>query len=291
MPSSSAPANQGSSVFASLLIGVISSLFGRKGGAAAGADSVELDLSHPPPAPRIAVQGLITADGDQRIVVPDVTATPWRPLVCLRMRYADGSHAVGTGLLIGPDLILTAAHNLFALDLGKFVESAVAEVGVKNGVAAASARFKRVDVCPGYTRQSLRNPSRYSVDFGLARVDSDALHRWAGMYVDVLAQEPIPNNELAQSLLNVAGYPDREGPLTLKTDSGGALPGTLTASNFRYKMDTMPGESGGPVFRYHKDTGAFVYAGVHVAGEAASNLARRYDPAMRAQLKAWLARG
>ncbi len=52
----------------------------------------------------------------------------------------------------------------------------------------------------------------------------------------------------------------------------------------------MPGQSGGPVFRYHSDTKNFIFAGVHVAGERSSNsnLARRYDAAMRTQVQAWL---
>jgi V8-like Glu-specific endopeptidase len=288
MPPAQTPA--AGSLLSSILVGLVSMLLGgARASASGGGDAADLDMAHEPPPPRLSgVQSLITSDGDQRIVVQDVEVQPWRPLVCLRMRYADGSLGVGTGILITPTVILTAAHNLYALDLGKFVEAAVAEVGVKNGAPGAQARIKRVEVCPGYTRQSARNPARYSLDFGVAKVDSDALFRWAGEVVPVHEQEPVRDDELEKSLLNVAGYPDREGALKLKTDAGGVLKGTLSAANFRYKIDTMPGQSGGPVFRFHKDSGQFVYAGVHVAGDAASNLARRYDPAMRNQVRAWL---
>ena len=64
---------------------------------------------------------------------------------------------------------------------------------------------------------------------------------------------------------------------------------TLSAANFGYAMDSLPGQSGGPVFRYHPESKAVIFAGVHVAGDSDKNIARRYDASMRQQLKAWIA--
>ena len=269
------------------LLNLIFGMAGRPNGPLGSGDSAELDPTAAPPA-RATMQTLITSDGDQRIVVKDITVSPWRPFCCLKLRYSDGSHAVGSGILIAPDMVLTAAHNLYALDLGTFVTSAVAEIGMKDDVAAASARVKHVEICPGYTRLNVQHPDRFKFDYGVARLDSNALYKWAGEYAPIADQEAIPDADLSRSLLNVAGYPDNEGALRLKTDSGPIVAGTLSSSNFRYKMDTMPGQSGCPVFRYHADSKTFLYAGVHVAGEKDANLARRYDIAMRAQVKSWL---
>jgi V8-like Glu-specific endopeptidase len=244
--------------------------------------------------PRVPVAALgehsteaIIGDDDRR-TVKDVEVAPWRPFVCLRITYSNGDQAIGTGLLIAPDLVLTAAHNLYALDLKSFVKSVVAQVGVKSGVPAAEARGARVEVCPGYTSIRPGDKRQYQLDYGVVKLASHALHDWSRIAVDVLAQAPLGEEELKQSRLNVAGYPDEKPwPVVLKTCDGPVRHDLLGPVTFGYEMDSLPGQSGGPVFRYQSETGAFALAGVHVAGAEGANMARRYDAAMRAQVKAW----
>ncbi len=261
--------------------GFVSSLFGRKPSGA------KLD-------PHIPVTGhseysteAIIGDDDRR-TVKDVEAAPWRPFVCLRITYSNGDAAIGTGLLIAPDLVLTAAHNLYALDLKSFVKSIVAQAGVRSGTPAAEARGARVEVCPGYTSIQAGDKRQYQLDYGVVKLSSPALFNWSKTAVDVLAQPPLSNDDMQQSRLNVAGYPDEKPwPVVLKTCDGPVRHDLLGPVTFGYEMDSLPGQSGGPVFRYHADTGAFVLAGLHVAGAEGANMARRYDAAMRKQVAEW----
>lgn len=226
--------------------------------------------------------------GDDRRIVPDVTILPWRPLVCLQLHFGAGS-GIGSGILIAPDVILTAAHNLYMLETRSFPEAIVATVGTKNGSATAESRVTRVEVCPGYTNLSgPADPSRYRLDYGIARLADDTLHKWAGSAVNVAAQAPLSDADMAAATLTIAGYPDEGGAIVLKACSGKPRPDRIGPVNFSYEMDSMPGQSGGPVFRWHPDTRQIFYAGVHVAGDADANTARRYDASMRKQLQEWL---
>ncbi|MEO0981570.1 MAG: trypsin-like peptidase domain-containing protein [Pseudomonadota bacterium] len=264
--------------------GLFSWLFGRSSGAAEGAD---LDPNAPPPQSEpIALESIIGED--ERRTIADVEKFPWRPLCLLRLQYSDGQSAIGTGLLIRPNLILTAAHNLFALDLKTFATAITAEVGVKEGRAEAEARVNRVEVCPGYTKVRAGDARAYTLDFGVARVDTTALHDWAGQTIDVLAHTPFRDGDLKRSRLNVAGYPDELGGVRLKSADGPVRAGSVKGPTFSYEMDTLAGQSGGPVFRYHAEKEQVLYAGVHVAGGETANMARRFDGPMQRQVRAWV---
>lgn len=245
----------------------------------------------PPPA---HINKLIIGGVDGREIVESVEAAPWRPFCCMKLSFTGDANefGYGTGILIRPNIILTAAHNLYSLTARTFVRSLTASVGTKAGAAAASAKAKRVEVCPAYITSLANDSGRYRHDYGICVLDSDTLHTWAGEYVNVTDQAPLDNAEFLRSRLNVAGYPDerpRQTELALKNDSGPIIPSSLTATNFRYQMDTMAGQSGCPVFKYYSNSKRFLFAGVHVGGADNSNLARRYDAGMRDQVKAWLA--
>lgn len=227
---------------------------------------------------------------DNRVPIEHVEAAPWRAFCCLEVNFGDqpATAGYGTGLLIAPNIILTAAHNLYSLRQGVWAKKILALVGMKKGAHAAQAGVKRVEVAPGY-RNSLPRDS-FQHDYGIAVVESDALYAWAGEFVRVTDQAPMDNAELASSNVSVAGYPDEDRPqITLKSAFGAIIPSKLTKTNIHYEMDTMPGQSGCPVFKWSAQSKSFRLAGVHVAGYERSNAARRYDGEMREQVKAWVA--
>lgn len=241
------------------------------------------------------VSKLVIGGTDERVSVSNIEDAPWRTFCCLKITFTgdESRYGYGTGLLIRPNIILTAAHNLYSLQAQTFARAITVMAGVKDGAPAAEARVKRVEVCPGYNQSLPTDLGRYRRDFGIAVVDSDALYRWAGEYVDVASQPLITDGEFARSSLNVAGYPDERPTnpkICLKSDFGPIIPGTMSATNFSYRMDTMPGQSGCPVFKYNAQQKRLIFAGVHVAGDKSANTARRFDPFMQAQVKEWLSR-
>ncbi len=235
---------------------------------------------------------LIQGGGDERVAVADVTVTPWRAFCCLHINFTDSpaDAGYGTGLLIAPRLILTAAHNLYSLNRKQWAKSITAMAGMKDGTHAAKAIVSLGKVARGY-RGSIGEES-FTNDFGVAVLDSDALFRWAGECVNVADQAPMDNGELARSDVSVAGYPDEDQPhIKLKTAFGAIIPSMISRAKIHYEMDTMPGQSGCPVFKWSAPTKSFRLAGIHVAGDNRTNIARRFDPTMRDQVKAWVTAG
>lgn len=231
-------------------------------------------------------------DADDRAVAKDVTVAPWRPFVCFQI-YAGDRVGIGSGVLIAPTVVLTAAHNLHILSAqrgrGATPTAITAHVGVvNNDKGAAQSRVVRVETCPGYRDCSSSDPAQYDFDFGVAYLADDALFRWAKTTFDVPNQKPLRDDEVKQHMLTVAGYPHETGkPIQLRFHTG-QLVTSCEPISFRYRLDTASGQSGGPVFRFHGADKPAWLAGIHVGGDSASNRARRYDASMQKQVAAWL---
>lgn len=230
---------------------------------------------------------------DDSVIVTDTANAPWRPLVCLRI-YAPGEDLVGSGILIRPDVVLTAAHNVYRLGKKAYATSIVAHVGkTQTGVAGAEAYARRVQCPPEYIACSGPNDSkRYAYDFALIFLNTDALGRWTKPenIPDVVGQSPMTDQEMRAAQLTIAGYPCYpNAAIVLRKCLGNVI--SLAGDGLYYDMDSMPGQSGGPVFRYNEAAKKIVFAGVHTTGFEIENRARRYDALMQKNLIAWLASG
>ncbi|MDE7360641.1 MAG: trypsin-like peptidase domain-containing protein [Oscillospiraceae bacterium] len=51
--------------------------------------------------------------GDTRYKITNTTKKPYSSICLLEIFWTNGEHGFGTGCLVGPDLVLTAAHNTF----------------------------------------------------------------------------------------------------------------------------------------------------------------------------------
>lgn len=263
--------------------GLISEWARRNGSGAA------LDQSEPPAEIDLGGLGLEGKHGkDDRKPVTDITLAHWRPQVMLTIR-APGSTGplLGSGVLIAPDIVLTAAHNVYRLTAKAFVKSITAQIGVFKGTQNGASRGVHVYCPPAYRERGPKDAVRHQYDYAIIRLSDDTLGKWAKTQFDVPSQPPMTSVDLARSALMVAGYPGDVTPLTLMTCYGEVSIPSVTDSTFNYTMDTMPGQSGGPVFRYDSD-GTITFAGVHVADGDDSNRACRYSQRMQADIKRWI---
>ena len=227
---------------------------------------------------------------DDSVIVNDTANAPWRPLVCMRIK-APGEFLIGSGILIKPNVILTAAHNVYRLNSKSYVTSIVAHVGVTtNGNAGAEAIGARVQCPPQYVACAGPNdPTRLPFDFALIHLTSDALGKWTKpeSIPDVLSQAPMSEPELRSAQLTLAGYPVYDGkPIVLRKCLGRIV--STTGTGLIYDMDSLPGQSGGPVFRINEPSKSITFAGVHTTGQEIENRARRWDASMQKTVKDWL---
>ena len=155
--------------------------------------------------------------------------------------FKGNRRAVGSGTLISPRLILTAAHNIFdpAKPGGYAVKWRVA-LGGEGGVAVSTDDY---DTTRQWVEQDSRSPYRaYSAfDFGVLILPNP---------VDSLIS-PIPVETMSESVLSarsmgILGYPRVYYPrLQL---CGSAIDVWATESRLFYGVRTLPGMSGGPVY-------------------------------------------
>lgn len=228
---------------------------------------------------------------DDRRIVDDIEHPFWRPFCLLKFSFPGKDETfIGTGVLIGPRLILTAAHNLYSLDARAGVSAATAMAGFRDGQPSAEAAITSWRIHSDYPNQRPDDPNRYRYDFGVALVDSDALFQWAGAAWSIGAMTPFPDGALAKKRLLIAGYP-AAGQLQdscLKWSYGSPLSGQVSNTLFTYRIDTTGGQSGAPVFHLETETSPPVIAGIHVSGfEGEHNIARRFTPAAKKSIEGW----
>lgn len=228
---------------------------------------------------------------DDRRIVDNIDHAFWRPFCLLKFSFPGSDKTfIGSGVLIGPRHILTAAHNLYNLDTKSGVSSATAMVGFNDGSAAAEATIVNWKIHSEYPNQRPSDPARYRFDFGVARVDSAALGDWAGNSWPVGPMRPLGDGALAKKRLLIAGFP-AAGELAdtrLKWSYGSANSGGIQETLFTYEIDTTGGQSGAPVFYLETESSPPLIVGIHVSGfEGRHNIARRFTPAAKRSIEAW----
>lgn len=235
---------------------------------------------------------------DTRVLVSDTRQPPFRYICHLHNRPRAGGGWTGTGTLIAPRTVLTAAHNLFGAN--------VADIVVAPALSGGSAPFGRT-----------RGRSAHYWDTGYSSADEGGprdvalLHLAApigtrGGFWSIRHSagraDPVGrslDSRLPQSVgvlaVNVSGYPgDKCGtaarPQPCGTTQWRTYNATVTAKDqlLHYLNDTKPGHSGSPVWvRRHPSMGGRVLVAVHVArgerdrgGRVTSNVAARLTPRM-----------
>jgi V8-like Glu-specific endopeptidase len=204
---------------------------------------------------------------------------------------APGEFLIGSGILIRPNVILTAAHNVYRLNSKAYATSIVAHVGVTTGGnAGAEAIGARVQCPPQYVACAGPNdPTRLAFDFAVIHLTTDALGKWTKpeSIPDVLSQAPMSEPELRAAQLTLAGYPVYDSkPIVLRKCLGRIV--STTGTGLLYDMDSLPGQSGGPVFRINEPSKSITFAGLHTTGQEIENRARRWEASMQKTVKDWL---
>ena len=180
-------------------------------------------------------EGII--DGDNQFLVRNPSLDPYRKIVRLESYFAAGP-LYGTGVLVGPDLVLTAAHNVYDTARGKWTQDVWA-TPAQNGDATpyGSYQASRVFILKKYQEEKTGNKDSY--DMALIKLSKP---------VDVrVGYLPLTTVVPLGSKIQVAGYPFASdwkiGFLYSMWGQVSAQDGNL----IQYQIDTESGQSGSPV--------------------------------------------
>lgn len=186
----------------------------------------------------------------------------------------------GTGFLVAPRLVITAAHNLisrnacFDLFFGRTPSGYVAR-----------ARSGDAEPHPDYNGHDALH------DLAAIALPDDSVWRIIGKSIACVSATKA---ELRTAPLMVAGYPieglplEKAGPGTQWANAGYAE-GAIAPRKIFYAIDTEDGMSGSPVLSL--DATAPAAVGVHIQGDCPNNRGKLFEPDDIRWIKGWIANG
>jgi len=191
----------------------------------------------------------------------------------------------GTGTLIGPNIVITAGHNLYSLD-----EETYADINSmrflpgahQRGLPFGKIKVQHYCVSPEYVRSGQE-------DYGIL-ILSEPIGEKVG-YFGLSCLSPF---ELGKTEINITGYPGDKvrnkgcfGKFFEMWGMKGRVSGIDQArSLFSYEIDTNAGQSGSGVF-YQKD-GNYYVCGIHVMGFENTNQATFLTRKIYEQIYIWI---
>lgn len=183
--------------------------------------------------PDSVLEGIIGKDNQYR--VKNTKVTPYRQTVVLLIEFPNGTSGVGTGVMVSPNLVLTAGHNLYQKELGGWAKSIVAAPGFSKG----SAPYGRYSASNYYLLRRHKTTSgklSEDHDMGVVKLSRNVDSRVG--YLNVSTTQKVGER------VQIPGYPTRTeskvGYMYTMFDKVTAKSG----KNLLYTLDMEPGQSG-----------------------------------------------
>jgi glutamyl endopeptidase len=214
---------------------------------------------------------------DDRTRIFDTNMAPWR-MICAIRSYWGTRLSVGTGALIGPNILLTAGHVVFPRDK----RSAPDEIEIIPALNGGQRPYGTVKATQVWIHPRWQQGFELQSDVAAIELDKAIGHElgWFGL----ASRTP---EELRFEWAHVTGYPGEKqeapaapggretAPVVAAQLWHHAAPvlNVLTNRIF-YAADTTPGQSGAPIYTYDPSQSPVpVIVGVHAYGKASTPVA------------------
>jgi V8-like Glu-specific endopeptidase len=236
---------------------------------------------------------------DSRVAVQrdDLSGLPFSAIGQILVQFPSGA-AIGTGFLVHPRLVLTAAHVLLSPSLGRAVRAEFTP-----GCRAAGLPVK-----PGAVKSQPVSPDRLRVSEAWARGDTALASDYGALLLPdavafadcgVLSLAPVTEEFVHRHAVRgspgfiVAGFPEDKPRGTQWYGSGALLLSPPAA--IKHVIDTMPGQSGAPLIAIvvSKAGGGRTVRAVGIHSRPAEfsrnyNEARRIDERVLQDVRRWI---
>lgn len=226
-------------------------------------------------AAEVAAAMEVIIGNDDRIRISNTTDVPWRSIAALRITFPTGAVYRGTGFFIGPRVLATAGHCVFLRNQGGWARSVEVIPAMNGGTrpygTARSSTFRSV---AGWTVQG-----RPEADIGCIVLPQGGLTGNPGFF----GTAALSASQLRAQAAVMAGYPG-DKPFAELWGMARVIK-TVTDRTLVYDIDSMGGQSGGPV--YIKRNGRRYVVGIHNYGAQSGNSATRVTPAVYDVLNRW----
>ncbi|HFU4025234.1 TPA: trypsin-like peptidase domain-containing protein [Streptococcus suis] len=222
-------------------------------------DSTEVPAVAEETSPQISLESSGNSESiigtDDRYQVVDTTATPYQSVVMLRSVFSR-TITYGTGVVIGKDTILTAAHNVYDVSKGVWASSIVA-YPAKSGTIEPYGSYEAYDY---YMFRA------YQTNNGAAESDIAVIKLKTALDSSIGYLRPVTEVSVGESV-QVPGYPYNRG-YQMHTMFA---PVTIVESDLiAYTVDTEGGQSGSPILNSQNQI-----VGIHILGNTDYNIGRR----------------
>jgi glutamyl endopeptidase len=237
---------------------------------------------------------------DNRTRVTDTAMTPWRCIFHLEIEYENGPVGLGTGFLIGPSTIITAAHvlvdrRLFGWNRPRKARRVRALAG-RNGSLAPYGYFvsDRFDIRPEWEDKDADQAQVAPFDYAAIHIPpgEEVNQEPLGQRLGYFGLKAYTTQEVADARLlfvNNAGYPQEPNkPYGTLWYNAGRV--SRFADQFiEYMVDTEGGQSGSPIYFYDEKNSQRYVIAIHTTGDFI-NRGLRITPTVFEQIRAWAKR-